>query len=225
MGGKEGRREGGRKGGREEGRQAGRSREKDLCCQENEHTFHLASVSPSLPPLPPIPPGCFYVTEADGTGLALHFFRKPVWDRVQVEREGGREGRMDGGCDRQQGKLSLEGFAALSHTSSPSMPSLPPFLPPSFPPSPPAEHAPGSSLPWPVRARGPLPSLCWTRTGGGREGGRGGKSTLALAAGRVRGAADAEEEGEGGNEGERQGRREGEKEVAGQGGDGEGDES
>ncbi|KAM3567721.1 hypothetical protein VYU27_010139, partial [Nannochloropsis oceanica] len=31
----------------------------------------------------PLLKGCFYVTEADGTGLALHFFRKPVWQRVQ----------------------------------------------------------------------------------------------------------------------------------------------
>ena len=134
MGGKEGRREGGRKGGREEGRQAGRSREKDLCCQENEHTFHLASVSPSLPPLPPIPPGCFYVTEADGTGLALHFFRKPVWDRVQVEREGGRDGRTEGVTD-SKGNLALR-VSQLSVTRAHQvcLPFLPSSLPLSLPP-------------------------------------------------------------------------------------------
>ena len=42
------------------------------------------------------------MTEADGTGLALHFFRKPVWDRVQVGREGEREGGREGGCDKEE---------------------------------------------------------------------------------------------------------------------------
>jgi len=32
----------------------------------------------------------------------LHFFRKPVWDRVQVGREGEREGGREGGCDKEE---------------------------------------------------------------------------------------------------------------------------